>query len=99
MEGGRYRIKTPESDIFRGEKEISERSYEVGTETILPEGIDGLPGSGHMDARTLRDNEYFLAGDNRSESSDSRILGPFESGSIVGLVLFRFWPPSRIGVP
>jgi signal peptidase I len=37
-------------------------------------------------------SEYFLMGDNRSESADSRRFGPFESTKIVGRVFLRYWP-------
>ena len=42
------------------------------------------------------DNEYFLLGDNRQNSSDSRKLGNFESDDIDGKVVFRFFPFNRI---
>ncbi len=99
MEGGEYRIKTAGSDIFIIEKEIVGRSYSTGRETVIPGWIDGLPGSGRMEAVTLPEGRYFLAGDSRKDSSDSRLWGPADSGSIVALALFRFWPPSRIGRP
>ena len=34
---------------------------------------------------TLRDDEYFLLGDNRLKSTDSRVLGPFSSDDILGI--------------
>lgn len=42
------------------------------------------------------DNEYFLLGDNRQNSSDSRKLGNFDRESIKGKVVFRFFPLNRI---
>ncbi len=42
---------------------------------------------------TLKDNEYFLMGDNREVSLDSRLLGPITYDDIngtVGIVLFPF---------
>lgn len=43
-------------------------------------------------------NEYFVAGDNRDHSSDSRAWGPVEYRDIVGRVFFRYWPPQKIGL-
>lgn len=40
---------------------------------------------------------YFLLGDNREHSSDSRGFGPIFRSSIIGKVVFRYWPPERFG--
>ncbi len=37
--------------------------------------------------------EYFVLGDNRSDSIDSRIFGPVPASSIVGRVICAIWPP------
>ncbi|KKS82942.1 MAG: signal peptidase I, signal peptidase I [Candidatus Wolfebacteria bacterium GW2011_GWC1_43_10] len=41
---------------------------------------------------SLKDNQYFVMGDNRANSLDSRYWGPLEKDSIVGLVRLRLWP-------
>lgn len=43
---------------------------------------------------TLKDGEYFLAGDNRPGSSDSRLWGPVTRSDILGRVSFILFPPS-----
>lgn len=45
---------------------------------------------------TLSAEEYFLMGDNRAASLDSRIFGPVPRSYIVGRVWFRGWPPEKI---
>lgn len=39
--------------------------------------------------------EYFLLGDNRGDSNDSRAFGPVAGELIMGRVWLRCWPPSR----
>ncbi|MGZ4691981.1 MAG: signal peptidase I, partial [Acidimicrobiia bacterium] len=43
-------------------------------------------------------NEYFVMGDNRSNSRDSRYFGPIRRSEIVGRVFVRVWPLSRLGL-
>jgi signal peptidase I len=45
---------------------------------------------------TLGDDEYYLMGDNRSASMDSRSFGPVPERFVVGKVLFRGWPPEKM---
>lgn len=44
----------------------------------------------------LGPQEYFLMGDNRAASLDSRIFGPVKRSYIVGRTWFRAWPFSRL---
>ncbi len=41
----------------------------------------------------LGPNEYFMMGDNRNHSNDSRSFGVVPSDHIIGEVVLRFWPP------
>ena len=41
--------------------------------------------------------QYYLLGDDRIVSKDSREVGTFSKSDIVGEVKFRFWPLSKIG--
>lgn len=46
---------------------------------------------------TLRDNEYFILGDNRLISKDSRYFGPIKDNEIKGKIVFRLFPFTKIG--
>ncbi|MFZ2193112.1 MAG: signal peptidase I [Candidatus Moraniibacteriota bacterium] len=47
---------------------------------------------------TLKDTEYFMMGDNRMFSSDSRYWGPIADNLIIGEVLIRAWPLNEIKI-
>jgi len=44
----------------------------------------------------LSSNEYFVLGDNRNSSKDSRSFGPVNDSYLTGRVLLRGWPLDRI---
>lgn len=45
----------------------------------------------------IGDGQYFLMGDNRTASMDSRSFGPVPRDFIIGKVWFRGWPPEKMG--
>lgn len=47
---------------------------------------------------TLKGNEYFMMGDNRPLSLDSRMIGPITREKIVGRTLVRLYPFSQISL-
>jgi signal peptidase I len=44
----------------------------------------------------IPEGQYFLMGDNRTSSCDSRQWGPLPRGNILGEVFATYWPPNRI---
>ena len=46
---------------------------------------------------TVPPGHFFMMGDNRGESDDSRTWGPVPKKWIIGKAFFTYWPPQRIG--
>lgn len=65
----------------------------------LPERY--LSDSAHLSAKfppiVLGSDEYYVLGDNRDSSRDSRFFGPVPRSSILGVVRWRIWPISGFG--
>lgn len=71
-----------------------------GVKTLITEEsyINQRAIGGNQSPATLKDDEYFVLGDNRAESSDSRIWGPVKSSLIIGKPFLRLSPISKIGL-
>jgi signal peptidase I len=53
----------------------------------------------NLQAIVVPPNDYFLMGDNRGNSDDSRYWGPVPRSQIIGRAVATYWPPERIGGP
>lgn len=78
-------------EVKEGQVLLYNDSYSDGIvvgETYLEEG-DTTNGE---DRVVLEDDQYYVLGDNRDSSLDSRRFGPIKRKNIVGKVWFRGWP-------
>lgn len=69
-----------------------EKLYVNGEESPYQGG-----GTGRVQVKETRlaDDEYYMMGDNRSNSQDSRYIGPIKADAVIGKVDFIFWPLDR----
>jgi len=54
--------------------------------------------NGYLAPRRIPPLHYFLMGDNRNMSLDSRMFGPVDRDAIIGRVWMAYWPPADIGI-
>lgn len=67
-------------------------------EVVLLLAADGRPIVKRVTrAPDLLEGQLWVEGDNATDSDDSRRFGALPAGSIRGRVVFRYWPPSRVG--
>ncbi|MBI4036714.1 signal peptidase I [Candidatus Daviesbacteria bacterium] len=68
-------------------------------EPYLPQGTIIYPGSFLTEGVPVKisPNHYFVMGDNRNHSSDSREWGEISKEEIIGKAFFRYWPPKVFG--
>jgi len=85
LPGERVAIKNGQVEVFqRGEEKVLSEPY------LAP-----LARTGDFEV-TLGDGEFFMMGDNRNFSFDSRSWGPLVRTDVMGLVRFRLWPLATV---
>jgi signal peptidase I len=79
--------------------EIRDNSVYVN-DAVLPEPYldPGNLTTDRIGPITLSEDEYYVMGDNRGNSSDSRTYGPLKKDRIIGKAWLSYWPPGNIGI-
>lgn len=67
-----------------------------GSSRVLKEPFISERDTSYNMTRKLTNTQYFVMGDNRPRSSDSRVWGPLPAKNIIGRVLFRLAPFNEI---
>lgn len=90
-----YRFHGPEKGdviIFR---------YPLDPSKFFIKRVAYLPGETiwmNGEEKILKENEYYVLGDNNLQSSDSRYWGTLDGNLIVGRAFLRLWPPQKIDI-
>lgn len=85
------RIRIEKGVLYVDDKRLDEPYLPQGAlyaGTFLQEG-QNIP---------IPESEYFVLGDNRNHSSDSREWGPIQKKDIIGRAFLRYWPINQIGL-
>lgn len=87
------KIKLSDGHVFVNGKKLQEQKY-------LPQNLETFGGSFLHESEeiTVPKNMYFVMGDNRRASSDSREWGFVKVDEVVGKSLIVYWPPDRFRV-
>jgi len=92
LENGRVFVQQPGGSPVRLEEPYVLRSIGGGPAPTLPKDADGTT------SWTVPPDTYFVMGDNRPDSQDSRVFGAVSRDLIVGRAWLRYFPLDRMGL-
>jgi len=86
-------VEIKDGKVFIYNQEVPDKKIALDESAYL----DDVYTQGNLEI-TLKADEYFVLGDNRRASSDSRKWGAVPKKNILGQTWLRAWPVSRLGV-
>lgn len=89
------RLKVLQGHVYINGKRQSEPFVNPDQSCEYLESTDG--GCNFPGEITIPPGHYFMMGDNRANSADSRYWGPVPKANIVGEAFATYWPPREIG--
>jgi signal peptidase I len=93
LENGRVFVTRPGQSPVRIEEPYVVTEEDGSTAATLPRDPSGLDTEW-----VVPEGSYFVMGDNRPHSQDSRAFGPIEEDLILGRAWLRYFPLERIGI-
>ena len=87
-------LRITDGHLFINEKETIVSGAFGSIFFVLPPLFDSA--RAHEDL-TIPAGHYFVVGDNTTNSADSRMWGPVPRGNIIGRIVYRYAPLSRMG--
>jgi signal peptidase I len=88
-------IYISEGHVFR--KPAGKQSFSRESDSYI-RPCPGVPECNFTTPIKIPAGHWFMMGDNRGESDDSRFWGPVPTGWIIGGAFATYWPPDRIGI-
>lgn len=76
--------------------DIKDGKVYINNEPLIEPYAQGPTNGGKYNHITIEPGTVFVMGDNRTNSSDSRMFGPVSTDKLEGKVLLVFWPFGRI---
>ena len=92
LENGRVFVQEPGASPVRIEEPYLVHTIAGGMAPTLPKDSEGTT------SWTVPDGTYFVMGDNRPDSQDSRFFGVVDRELIVGRAWLRYFPLDRVGL-
>jgi signal peptidase I len=91
LDNGRVYVAPPGGSPVRLDEPYVVRAIDGGAAPTLPKSPEGTS------SWTIAPGTYFVMGDNRPNSQDSRVFGPVDRELIVGRAWLRYFPLDRVG--